>query len=136
MASPSDPNNQPTGWVGWIAFASAMMIIVGFFQMIYGFSALFNSTLIISGPEHIWLVDLTTWGWIHILFGVLLLAGGLSLGAGQLWAQIFAVILAGLSAIANFAFIPTYPIWSILVITMDVLIIFAITAHGGEIREI
>lgn len=134
MAQEQMSKNQQTGWVGWIAFASTIMILGGFFDMIFGLATLFQRNIIISSPNNVWLVDLTTWGWTMFFFGVLLILGGLSLMTGSMWARIFVVILASLSAIANFAFIPVYPIWSIMVVVIDVLIIYAVTAHGSEIK--
>lgn len=128
--------NKTTGWVGWIAFASTFMVLAGFFQIIFGLTALFQDDVIITAPSNVWLVDLTTWGWAHMLFGILLLFGGMALIAGSMWARILAVFLAGLSAIVNFAFIPVYPLWSIMLIIFDALIIYAVIAHGSEVKEI
>lgn len=124
-----------TGWVGWIAFAAIFMVLAGFFQAIFGLTALFNSTVIVSAPSSVWLVDLTTWGWAHLLLGVILAVAGLSLIKGSMWARVVAVIVVGISAIANFLSIPIYPLWSLIIITVDIFVIYAITAHGGEMME-
>lgn len=126
---------KPTGWTGWIYFAGTYMVLVGFFQAIYGLTALFNDSLIVTAPQNVWLVDITTWGWAHLIFGVLLVFGGWAVMYGRMWARVLAVILAGLSAIMNFAFIPIYPFWSILVIVLDMVIIYAVTAHGSEVKD-
>jgi hypothetical protein len=80
-------------------------------------------------------VDYNVWGTVHLLLGVLLLVSGVGVLAGNLAARVVAVILAGLSALANLIFIEAYPIWSIIIITVDVLVIYALTVHGRELHE-
>lgn len=126
---------ETTGWVGWIAFASTLMILGGFFQAIYGLTALFRDDVIVSGVNNVWLVNLTTWGWTHLILGVLLVLTGFGLMSGGMASRTLAVILVGLSALANFLFIPIYPVWSIIVLVVDALVIYAIIAHGREVRN-
>lgn len=126
---------QQTGWVGWIAFAATFMVLAGFFQAIFGLTALFNNQIIVSGASNVWLVNLTTWGWAHLILGVLLIITGFGIMSGGTAARTFAVILVGLSAIANFLFIPVYPVWSIIVLVVDAMVIYAIIAHGAELRQ-
>lgn len=128
--------HQQTGWVGWIAFAAVFMIIAGFFQLIFGLSAIFQNQIIVSGISRVWLLNLTTWGWVHFLLGALLMITGFGLMRGGVGSRAVAIILVSLSAIANFLFIPIYPIWSIIVLVIDALVIFAIVAHGEEVRYI
>jgi hypothetical protein len=78
-------------------------------------------------------LDLTTWGWVHIVAGVLVVLAGFGVLSGNVLARTVGVILAGLSIVANFLFLPVYPLWSIIVITIDVLVIWALTAHGREL---
>ena len=123
-----------TGWVGWAFFAAAMLLTTGVFQVIDGLVALFKDDLYVVRPNGLVVnVDYTVWGWTHLLLGVLLVLVGFAVLAGQRWAQVVAIILAVLSAIVNFAFIPAYPVFSLLVITLDVLVIYALAAHGGEL---
>jgi hypothetical protein len=125
----------PTGWTGWVVFASAMMLLLGTFQAIEGLVAIFDdgyyrvtqSGLVVN-------VDYTVWGWTHLLLGVLIVISGVGVLAGNLVARTVAVILAVLSAIANLLFIEAYPLWSVIVITVDVLVIYAVTVHGREMR--
>jgi hypothetical protein len=123
-----------SGWAGWIYFASFMMIFVGVMHAIAGLAALFNDQILVSGTNSVWLVDVTTWGWAHLLLGLLVAFAGGAVMSGRVWGRTIGVILAGLSAIANFAFIPVYPFWAITVLVIDVVIIFALTAHGNEVR--
>ena len=128
-----DPGPAPTAWTGWVAFASVMMLLLGSFQAVEGFVAIFDdgyyrvteSGLVVN-------VDYPAWGWAHLLLGALIIISGLGVLAGNLAARTFAVILAGLSAVANLLFIEAYPVWSVIVITVDVLVIYALTVHGRE----
>ena len=125
-----------TGWVGWLVFAGIMMILVGAFQVIDGLIALFKDDFYVVRPNGLVVnVDYTAWGWTHLLLGVLLIAAGYAVFSGRVWGRTLGVIAALLSAIVNFAFIPAYPVWSILIITVDVLVIYALIAHGGELRK-
>ena len=127
---------DPTGWTGWIVFASFMMILLGTFQIIEGLVALFDEGYYLVSPRGLVVnVDYNVWGTIHLLLGVLLLATGVGVLSGNLAARTVAVILAGLSALANIIFIEAYPLWSILIITVDVLVIYALTVHGRELRD-
>ena len=128
--------SSPTGWVGLLVFAAIMMILVGAFQLIDGLIALFNDELYVVRPNGLVInVDYTAWGWTHLLLGVLLIAAGYAVFSGKVWGRTLGVIAALLSAIVNFAFIPAYPVWSRIIITVDVLVIYALIAHGGELRE-
>jgi hypothetical protein len=128
-------HHEQTGWVGWIAFASIFMVLAGFFQGIYGLAAIFRNSVIVAGFNSTWLVNLTTRGWVHFILGVVLVLTGFGLMSGGIVSRTLAVILVGLSAIANFLFIPVYPVWSIVVLVLDALVIYAIIAHGGEVRD-
>lgn len=124
-----------TGWVGWIVFAATLMIITGVFQLIEGFVALFKDTYYLVPSSGLTVqVDYTTWGWVHLAFGALLLIGGIGLFTGQMWARVIGVALAALSMIVNFAFLAAYPLWSSIVIALDVFVILAITMHGAEMK--
>jgi hypothetical protein len=126
----------PSGWVGWLVFAGVMMILVGAFQVIDGLIALFKDDLYVVRPNGLVVnIDYTAWGWTHLLLGILLIAAGFAVFSGRVWGRTLGVIAAFLSAIVNFAFIPAYPVWSLLIITVDVFVIFALIAHGGELRE-
>jgi hypothetical protein len=118
------PTTQPsTGAVGLTVFAAVMMIMVGIFQAIAGVVALFNDTFYVVGEKYVFQFDVTTWGWIHLTLGMVIVVAG------------FGVILAGVSAVFNFAWLPHYPLWAIAIITLDVFIIWALTAHGRDITR-
>lgn len=132
-------NVQPTeqtGWVGWIAFAGFMMVMLGTFHAIQGLVALFNDEYFLVGKSGLTLsLDFTTWGWIHIIGGIIIAGAGIGLFAGKMWARTVGVILAMVSAVVNVSFLAAYPIWSAMMIVVDVLVIWAITVHGGELKD-
>jgi hypothetical protein len=126
----------PNRWaVGLIGFAGFMMILVGFFQALAGFAALLDDDFYVVGQEYIFQFDSTTWGWIHLLLGVVLIMAGLGVWRGGLVGRTIAVIIVGISAIANFIFLLGWgsPVWSTLLIALDVAIIWALTAHGRDV---
>jgi hypothetical protein len=127
---------QMTGWVGWIAFAAIIMLILGSFHVIQGLVALFKDEYFLVGKSGLVInVDFTTWGWIHIIGGIIIAAAGLALFTGKVWARTIGVILALGSAIVNVGFLSAYPIWSAIMIGFDVLVIWALTVHGSELRQ-
>lgn len=126
---------QPTGWTGWVAFAGILMIISGVLGAIQGLFAVFNDDLVIFGREGALLLDITGWGWVHMLLGLLLLLSGILVLRGNMFGRIVAVILATLSIIANFIWLPVYPVWAIVVITMDIFILYAVMVHGREMKS-
>ncbi len=119
--------------VGIALFGASLMIMAGVFQAIQGIVALANDTFYVLGDEYVFQFDLTSWGWAHLALGALLILTGAFLMAGATWARWTGVVLAGVSAVANFLWLPYYPLWSILVIAIDVAIIWALTAHGRSI---
>jgi hypothetical protein len=127
--------NQPTGWVGWVYFASLMMMLVGGFQAISGLVALFKDDFYLVTEKSLLVFDYDTWGWVHLVMGVVIFAAGVALMNGATWARMVGILLAGLSLFANMAFLSAFPLWSILMIVVDVLVIYALTVHGDEVRE-
>lgn len=133
------PQRPPkvTGWVGWVLFGAMMMILVGVFQGVVGLTALFKSGYYVTAAANLVVdVDYTVWGWVHIGLGAVAVAAGFGLLAGQMWARVVGIAMALVSSVVNLAFIPAYPLWSLMVITLDVLVIYAIAAHGREVRAV
>ena len=125
-----------TAWSGWAAFAGVLLFMLGGFHVIAGIVGLVKDDyFLVSSSGLVIDVDYTVWGWTHLLLGLLILVSGLGVLSGNAAARAVAVVLAGLSALANLAFIEAYPIWSVVVITVDVLVIYALTVHGGELRD-
>jgi hypothetical protein len=121
--------------VGFILFAAVMMIMAGVFQALQGLIGIFENEFYVPTRNYLFQFDATSWGWTHLLIGLLVAFAGWGLLSGRTWARTVAITLAVLSAIANFAFIPYYPFWSLLIITLDIFVIWAVAAHGGELRD-
>ena len=131
----TEAESEVTGWVGWIVFAGTIMMLIGTFHVIQGLVALFDNAYYLVGQTGLVVsVDYTAWGWIHLISGVIVIAAGVGLFSGRMWARTVAVILVSLSAILNFAFIAAFPVWSLTVIALDVFVIYALTAHGAEMK--
>jgi hypothetical protein len=117
------------GWiVGFTAFAAMMMILVGFFQISAGVVALFNQDFYVTTPNYVFAFDVGTWGWIHTIWGIALLAAGFALFSGATWARALGAILAIGAAIEAFAFLPYQPFWSVIIIAAAVMVVWALTA--------
>lgn len=128
---------EPTAWVGWIVFAAIMMVLLGMFHVVQGLVALFNSDYFLVGPSGLVVsTSFTAWGWTHLIGGIIVAVAGVCLFTGQMWARVVGVALAVLSAIVNIAFLAAYPVWSLIMIALDVFVILALTVHGSEIKEI
>jgi hypothetical protein len=126
-----------TGWVGWVVFAGIIMMTDGIFNIIQGFVALVRDEFYLVGSNGLALsLDYTAWGWILLLSGVLFLFAGYGVLVGQLWARVTGVIVAVVNAVLHLVVMPAYPVWSVMVIALDVLIIFALVVHGRETRQI
>jgi hypothetical protein len=109
---------------------------VGGFHAMAGLVALFKDEYYVVGEAGLVVnVDYTAWGWVHIGLGAIAIAAGLALLVGQMWARVVGIAMAVVSALLNFAFIAAYPLWSITMITLDVLVIYAIAMHGRELKE-
>jgi len=129
-----EQRSEPTGWVGWIGFAGFMLIIGGIFSATYGLIAILNDTWAVWGNRGTVYLDLTQWGWVHLIVGGIVILAGIGVMSGNILARTIAVLVAGLSMVLNFVALPIYPVWSILMITVDVLVIWALIVHGREVK--
>jgi hypothetical protein len=121
-----------SGWVvGGIYFAASLMLLVGIFQAIAGLTAILDDAFYVVTENYVFDLDVTAWGWIHLILGVLVAFAGWALFARRVWAGVTAIVLAMFSAIANFFFIPYYPVWSVLMIALAIWVIWAITRPGA-----
>jgi len=129
---------ERTGWTGWIVFAATLMIIAGSLNVLYGFIALVNDTWVGWNAEtsNAVVLDITQWGWVHVILGAILALSGLGVLSGNILARTVGVLVAAGSLIGNFLFIPVYPVWALTVILLDVLVIWALTVHGREMRAV
>jgi hypothetical protein len=134
---PTGGARAATGWTGWIVFAGVMLIMLGVFHVIEAVVALFREDFYLVGSSGLAVhVNYAAWGWAHLILGVLAGLAGLGLLAGNMVARIVGVAVAMLSAVVNMAFVPAYPVWSIIIITFDVFVIWAIIVHGSEMKSV
>jgi hypothetical protein len=130
-----DSRTEPSGWVGWVLFAGTMLLLVGSFQAMAGFVALFKDDyFVVTQSKLLITTDYTAWGWTQIALGALAIAGGYGVMVGKLWARIYAIVYAGIAALVNMTFLSAYPIWMTIMITIDVLVIWALCVHGREVK--
>ncbi len=127
---------KTSGWaVGFAMFAAIMLLIAGSFQVLAGLAGIFQDDFYAVTPNYFLEFDVSAWGWIHLVWGILVLLAGIGLLSGSLWGRTLGVIGAAVSALINFTFIPYYPFWSILIIAICVGVIWALTAHGQDIAS-
>ncbi len=124
-----------SNWTGWVFFAGMMMILSGVFEIIAGLTGLLRHTWYAVTSSHLLVFNYTAWGWVDLGIGLLILLAGISVLHGSTWARVVGVILASLSAIGSLSSVNAYPVWSIVVITIDVLVIYALSVHGGELKD-
>ncbi|MFI7442797.1 DUF7144 family membrane protein [Nonomuraea indica] len=124
-----------TGWVGWVWFAGIILILSGLFNAISGLYAIFHRDVYIQAAGSLLVFDLTGWGWIHLLLGLALIATGIAVSVGQTWARAVAVVLVMLNALTQLIWISVNPWWSLAVIAVDVLVLYALIVHGREAKE-
>jgi hypothetical protein len=117
---------------GLVLFAAMMMFMVGVFQAITGLVAIFNDDFYVATDKYLLKFDQTTWGWVHLILGLVVAGAGVGLLAGRTWARAVAIVLAVLSALAMFGFVPYYPLWALIILALDILVIWAIATHDDE----
>jgi len=108
------------------------MIITGVVNAIEGIVALVRNDVYVATPRYIFAFDLTTWGWIQLILGIIVLAAGFGVITGRLWGRVVGIIIAALTILANFAFIPYYPIWSLLIVALNVFVIWALCVYDRD----
>jgi hypothetical protein len=124
----------PSGWaVGWTYFASVMMIMIGVFHAIAGLIAILDDKFYVATRKYVFEFDATQWGWIHLVFGVLIALAGVYVLRGSVVARTVGVVMAFLSAVIGFAWLPYEPVWAVVIIAIAVSVIWALTAHGRDV---
>jgi hypothetical protein len=123
-------------WEGWLLFGGVLMALLGLFQAINGALALADPGYYAVGPHGLPVhVTFTVWGWTHLIVGAVALFAGVGLLYGNVVARFAGVAVCVVSAVVNLAFLAAAPFWSTLLIALDVLLIYAITVHGGELEQ-
>jgi len=127
---------RPSAWaIGYAMFAAIMLMVAGVLQFIAGLAGVIEDEFYLVTPDWIFQFDATAWGWIHIVIGIVLVLSGIGIFSGNVLARTVGVLIASLSLIANFLWLPYYPLWSIVVMFLDVAVIWALTVHGRDIAE-
>jgi hypothetical protein len=120
---------QPTGWT---VFAGVVLLIVGSLDALYGLAAILNNEVVIVGGNGVIIADVTTWGWVHLVLGSIVALTGLGLFAGNPSARWAAVVVITINAIAQIVWFPAAPLWAFMMILLDVVIIYQLTARWDE----
>ncbi len=130
-------SEHPSAWAaGYAAFAGVVLILIGFFQAVAGLVAIVDDEFYVVGQEYLFQFDVTTWGWIHLIIGIIVLLAGFGVFTGNVLARTVGVLVAGISALVAFAWLPWYPIWAVVIIALDIAVIWALTMHGRDITGV
>jgi hypothetical protein len=119
--------------IGWTYFAAMMMILIGCFHAIAGIIALVDDTFYVATRKYVFEFDVTQWGWTHLIFGVIIAVAGGFLLTGSVIARTIGVIMAFISALVGFAWLPYQPVWGVIFIAIAISVIWALTAHGRDV---
>lgn len=117
---------------GWLSFAAIVMVLAGSFSMIDGLVALIHDEVYVATKDGIVAFDYTVWGLIHLAIGALLTLAAFAILTGQVWARLLGIVFAMASAIAHVGFITAFPIWSLVIVGVDVLVLYGLIVHGEE----
>jgi len=128
----TDRTREVRGPTGWVIFAGMIMVIVGFLNFFYGLAAIVNDEVVVVGGHGAIIADLTAWGWVTLILAVILVLTGFGLFAGAEWARVVGVVVVALNAIEQVWIFPAAPLWAFIVILLDVLIIYNLTARWSE----
>lgn len=125
---------EVTGWVGWVAFAGAMMLMLGILQMMVGIAAIAKDDFWVAGDQGMLVLSVQQWGWVQLIIGALITIAGFSALAGKFFGRLVGIVLSMGVMVANITYIVVTPIWSITVIFMAVFVMYALLVHGAEAK--
>ncbi len=131
MAAP-DRTREVRGPTGWVIFAGSIMVMVGFLNFFYGLAAIVNDEVVVVGGHGAIIADITTWGWVTLILAVVLVLTGFGLFVGAEWARLVGVVIVTINAIEQVWIFPAAPLWAFIVILLDVIIIYNLTARWSE----
>ena len=119
---------------GVSTFAGVLLVLIAAFQIVDGIAAIANDTVFVRGLDYIWKFDVTAWGWIHLIIGLVALGAGIGILMAQTWGRLVGILIAGISALSNFMFMPYYPLWALVLIAFDLFIIWSLSTVRGARR--
>jgi hypothetical protein len=131
-----DRTDKADTWAGWLVFTAVLLIVIGGFNIIEGIFALIYNDRILLVAGRLVAVDLTGWGWTVLIAGVVMIAAGLGLFSAKTWARILAIIVVAIHALLQITWLGAYPIWSLLMIALDVVVLYALTARWSTARPV
>jgi hypothetical protein len=125
-------------WAGWIFFAGVLMVVIGILNFVQGLIAIIRDDYYVLTPEQIIIFDLTAWGWIMLIWGLILALAGAALVAGRGWARWVAIVVVGLNFIVQLGFVGSsqYTLWALTVLALNVLVLYALIVRWGDVREL
>lgn len=132
---PTSGEGRRGGWAGLTAFASTVMALVGGFHALVGLTALVGDDFAVDTEGYLFQFDTTTWGWIRLVLGTILVAAGVALFSGTTWARVVGAVAAGVTALAAFLWLPMYPLWGASVLVLSIFVILALTVHGRDLSH-
>lgn len=124
------------GVSGRLVFGAVMMLFGGLMTLAQGVAAVRTDKVFVSTPNYIFSYDLSGWGWIHMILGIVLVITGLATFTGAMWARVVGVVIAGLALIANFLWLPYTPLWATVLMLIDAFVIWALCTGGGQVTEV
>lgn len=128
----TDSQREVTGWVGWVAFAGAMMLLVGMLQVLVGIAAIAKDDFWVAGESGMLVLSVQQWGWVQVIVGGLIALAGFSAFAGRFFGRLVGVVLSMMVVITNLTYVNVTPVWSIIVIFLSVMVMYALLVHGDE----
>ncbi|WP_028643712.1 DUF7144 family membrane protein [Nocardioides sp. URHA0020] len=129
-------SHQESAWADGISiFAGAVLLTAGLFQFLEGIAAVAKDDVFVRTTNYVFEFDLTTWGWLHLVLGLVIVGIGAAILAGQRWALVAGVVIAIVSALMNFVWLPYYPVWAVVLIALDIAVVWALSTVLGNSRR-
>jgi hypothetical protein len=124
-------------WAGWVSFAALLMIVIGSLDFFQGLIAVIRDKYYVLTPQQVIVFDMTTWGWITMIWGIIVVLAGVALGGGAGWARWFTIVVASLNVFVQLGFVggSQYPLWALTVIAMNILVLYALIVRWGVFKE-
>ncbi|HKZ13743.1 MAG TPA: hypothetical protein VJL81_07860 [Solirubrobacterales bacterium] len=131
-STPTRSSREKADARGWVVFAAVMMLVIGGLDFLWGLAAVLNNEVVVVGGHGVIVADISTWGWVTLIFGVILVLTGIGLFAQNEVARFAAVFLIAFGAVLQLAWFPAAPLWTLLIVGLSVVLIYQLTAHWME----